>query len=130
MRDQVRKEEAYRGNYKSFTDVAKLYEDGKHRRYGLLFSVNGGTLGLAKLFAEDKAGDFLGSLTIPQLAYGMIVFTLLMWWDLWTFGQRLREDVGDHERGSRNKGMFSLTGKTVLSVICLMIIGAWWQVTR
>jgi hypothetical protein len=83
----------------------------------------------------------------------MILFTLLMWWDLWTFGKRLQTDVGDdispatestpYPHGSlagkvlissenwirpRGKGVFSLIGKIVLSVICSLILLGWLAV--
>jgi hypothetical protein len=37
-------------------DSFKYYEDGKHRRYSLLFAVNGGAFAIAKVFAEKNAG--------------------------------------------------------------------------
>src|SRR5215472_14167414 len=105
-----RKTETYRGNFQSYTEAFKAYEDGKHRRYGLLFSVNGGAVATAKLFGDPKMDVFLGSLKVWQVAAGMIVFTLLMWWDLWIFAQRMRQDVGD-DSSSATKGVFSRTGK-------------------
>jgi hypothetical protein len=33
------------------------YEDGKHRRYILLFAVNGGAFAIANLFSLDKTQD-------------------------------------------------------------------------
>jgi hypothetical protein len=36
-------------------EASELYENGKHRRYSLLFSVNGGAFAIAKLVC----GEFL-----------------------------------------------------------------------
>ena len=33
-------------------DALELYENGKHRRYSLLFSVNGGAFAIAKILAD------------------------------------------------------------------------------
>jgi len=33
----------------------ELYENGKHRRYSLLFSINGGAFAIAKFLTEDCA---------------------------------------------------------------------------
>jgi hypothetical protein len=40
---------------KKIPESFKAYEDGKHRRYNLLFAVNGGAFAVAKLFADEKA---------------------------------------------------------------------------
>lgn len=124
MSDRIRKTETYRGNFQSYTEAFKVYEEGKHRRYSLLFSVNGGAVATAKLFPDPLMRQFLGSLKIWQVAIGMIVFTLLMWWDLWIFAQRMRTDVGD-DSGPATEGVFSRTGKIVLSVICSLILLGW-----
>jgi hypothetical protein len=60
----------------SLKDKLTLYEDGKHRRYSLLFSVNGGAFAVAKLLvgAEGKTTTVLGRLTLPELSWGMILY--------------------------------------------------------
>jgi hypothetical protein len=49
---------------KQVPDSFKYYEDGKHRRYSLLFAVNGGAFAIAKVFAEKNAGAVLGNLSL------------------------------------------------------------------
>ena len=39
-------------------DSSKYYEDRKHRRYRLLFAVNGGAFAIAKMFAEKTRLTF------------------------------------------------------------------------
>src|SRR6266542_1212759 len=60
----------------------KSYEDGKHRRYELLFAVNGGAFAIAKLFADKNSARVLGSLSLCHLSVGMIVFTAVMGADI------------------------------------------------
>ena len=38
----------------SYKEAFKLYEDGKHRRYQLLFAVNGGAFAIGRLFATRR----------------------------------------------------------------------------
>lgn len=51
-------------------DVSELYENGKHRRYSLLFAVNGGTLAIAKYLGDNLEGTaasaVVGGLTIEK----------------------------------------------------------------
>jgi hypothetical protein len=69
----------YPGKYGDWEKHAKLYEDGKHRRYELLFAVNGGAFAIGKLFVEHQQGadKFLKDLSLNQVAVGMIVFTIM-----------------------------------------------------
>jgi hypothetical protein len=76
---------------KEISESFKAYEKGKHRRYNLLFAVNGGAFAVAKLFAQQKAW-VLGSLTLPQLGIGMTLFTIVMVLDIFMFGQKMRRD--------------------------------------
>jgi hypothetical protein len=96
-------------------EALKLYEDGKHRRYVLLFSVNGGAFAIAKLISEKD----VGALHIGQLSVGMIIFTILMVFDISTFGIRMRAPnmAGDQ--------VFNWPGWLVLGVIGLLICGGW-----
>jgi len=110
---------------KKIPDGFKPYEDGKGRRYGLLFSVNGGAFAIAKVFSEkaDKAADknistvLLGSLTIEYLALGMIAFTVVMVADIFAFGWGMKQKyVPDR---------FGLAGMLVLGAIGSLIIAGW-----
>jgi hypothetical protein len=117
----------YPGRYGGWETAFKLYEDGKYRRYELLFAVNGAAFSVAKLFPEAWAGKFLKNLSLEQLAFGMIVFTISMMVDIYVFGERMREDA-DQDRGDTRKGMFSIYGKAVLIVLCATIVAGWGQV--
>jgi hypothetical protein len=72
-------------------EAFELYENGKHRRYGLLFSVNGGAFAVAKLLTEGSNKAALGGLSLSQLALGMILFTVVMTGDIYAFGEKMRK---------------------------------------
>src|SRR5882762_7815438 len=92
----------------SLKDKLSLYEEGKHRRYTLLFSVNGGAFAVAKLLvgAEGKTAIVLGQLTLPELSWGMILFTVIMVADIYAFGYKMRKDFAPK--------VFATIGKVVL----------------
>ena len=93
------------------------YEDGKHRRYSLLFAVNGGAFAVAQLLAEKTPGFVLGHLTLRHLSVGMILFTLVMGADIYMFGDKMRKNY--------LKDAFGRPGKVVLILLCLIICAGW-----
>jgi hypothetical protein len=97
-------------------DLFKIYEDGKHRRYALLFSVNGGAFTVAQLVAKTPR-ELLGSLTLRQLAVGMIAFTAVMVFDIYKFGMGMS--------GRTHGDVFHSEGKVVLLLIGLLICLGW-----
>ena len=97
----------------------KYYEDGKHRRYSLLFAVNGGAFAIAKLF-EEKCTQVLGNLSLRHLAIGMILFTIVMVVDIYMFGDKMRKTYVP--------GVFGWQGKVVLILIGLLICAGWFLV--
>jgi hypothetical protein len=100
-------------------DVSKLYEDGKHRRYSLLFAVNGGTLAIAKYLAGDldeSARAVVGGLTVDLLSLGMVLFSIVMVWDIYAFGSRIHK---------RDSNLFRFPGRVVLCLIGLLICLGW-----
>lgn len=105
---------------KKVPDSFKAYEEGKHRRYNLLFAVNGGAFAVAKLFGEAKMVSVLGSLTLPQLSFGMIAFTAVMVWDIFAFGQKMRATYLPDQ--------FGWVGKTVLLLVGFLICAGWFLV--
>ena len=111
----------------------KAYEDGKHRRYNLLFAVNGGAFAVAKLLGE-KGTVAVGNLTMSRLAIGMILFTTIMSFDILTFGLKMRKQwkksVPDLQKTSISEGMFALPGWIVLSAIWLLISIGWLLVVE
>jgi hypothetical protein len=116
-------------------DKFKAYEDGKHRRYNLLFAVNGGAFAVAKLFTDPKLlcdgnlPPILGGLSLGRLSFGMILFTALMTLDIYMFGHKMRKLMLE---GKRNVSMwqetFSLPGKAVLIAIGSLICIGWFLV--
>jgi hypothetical protein len=76
----------------SLKEALELYENGKHRRYSLLFAVNGGAFAIAKLSVGEsgKPAVVLGSLTLQELAFGMALFTAFMVGDIYVFGHNMR----------------------------------------
>ena len=107
-------------------DGLDLYESGKHRRYGLLFSVNGGAFAIAKLLVDDpaRATVVLGGLTLSRLALGMILFTAVMAADICMFGMKMRGVLDD--RGG--VGVFGTPGQVVLVLIGILIGAGWFLV--
>jgi hypothetical protein len=114
-------------------DIFRAYEEGKHRRYNLLFAVNGGAFAIVELFTTrtgsptvlDPTDPILGSLTLSQLSLGMALFTIVMSLDIFMFGERMRE------KSEREKGpeLFGQQGKLVLVSIGLLIVAGWTLVS-
>jgi hypothetical protein len=97
-----------------------LYEEGKKRRYGLLFSVNGGAFAIAKLLTSSEH-KVLGDLSLAHLAIGMGIFSILMVWDIYAFGEKMRNR---HLRGE----IFGPEGKAVLLLLGFLIVLGWYLV--
>ena len=96
----------------------RSYEDGKHRRYKLLFAVNG--FAIAKMFADKNTAAVLGNLSLHQLSLGMIVFTVVMVADIFMFGEKMRKAYLPEA--------FGWQGKTVLILIGALICAGWFLV--
>lgn len=92
-----------------------LYENGKNRRYSLLFAVNGGAFAIAKFANEGSI--YVGGLSNALIALGMVLFTALMVLDIFAFGfwcqRRFAEKV------------FGRIGQIVLGSIGVLICAAW-----
>jgi len=71
-------------------DAYTLYGSGKKRRYGLLFLVNGGAFAISK-FLTSSDNNVLGDLSLAHLAICMGIFTILMVWDIYAFGEKIRD---------------------------------------
>jgi len=55
------------------------YEKGKHRRYELLFKVNGAAFVIATLFTKTETKDIIqGVVSLQMLAIGMMAFTIII----------------------------------------------------
>lgn len=96
-------------------DALELYENGKHRRYTLLFSVNGGAFAVAQLIKEGKS---IGGLSHQTLAIGMTFFTIVMIWDIFMFGERSKKEPNSTD-------VFGKPGQRVLLSICILICLGW-----
>ena len=108
----------------SIKDAYTLYEEGKKRRYSLLFTFNGGAFAIAKLLTSSDnkllpSSDYkvLGHLSLTHLAIGMILFTALMCFDIFKFGENMR----DRHLGE----VFGRPGQIVL-VLLGILIGLGW----
>jgi len=111
-------------------DSFKDYEAGKHRRYGLLFSVNGGAFAIAKLLSDDKTAAVLGALTLAHLSLGMILFTVLMTLDIYMFGRNLRSTLpaDAFDPHGQTVAIFGPPGRFVLLLIGLLLCAGWYLV--
>src|SRR6266478_4304885 len=100
--------EALKDNQLTLKEAKDLYETGKHRRYSLLFAVNGGAFAIAKMIVGEpgECGVVLGNLTLAGLSVGMAAFTAVMAWDIYQFGEKMRSKFLEED--------FQLHGKTVL----------------
>jgi hypothetical protein len=103
----------------TFKDAKDLYENGKHRRYNLLFSVNGGAFAIAKLIIGVPAqpGFVLGKLTLTELSIGMVAFTAVMTCDIYAFGEKMRRTFLENDFGAQ--------GKAVLLLLALLLCAGW-----
>ena len=120
----------------SFPEVSELYENGKHRRYELLFAVNGGAFAIVKLLGEHKPG--LGQLHVAEVAVGLVLFTTVMVFDIFAFGVKWHELANEivlaneiDECKRKHYEIFGRKGQMVLLVIGLLLCVGWllaaWQ---
>jgi hypothetical protein len=100
-------------------DGLSLYSTGQMKRYYLLFAVNGGAFAIAKLFAESETRVIVGGLSLQALAVGCILFTALMWRDIYAFGELLRTQIFG------GKGIFQEGPKLILACLCVLLILGW-----
>jgi hypothetical protein len=112
----------------SFREAFELYENGKHRRYELLFAVNGGAFAVAKVIGPNRPD--LGKLHLPQLALVMILFTLVMVYDIYKFGDKWHK-LGLKISPSQIHQIFGPPGRAVLFAIGSLLCAGWalaaWQ---
>jgi hypothetical protein len=112
----------------SLLDIHKLYEDGKHRRYELLFAVNGGGYAIATLIAKGEV-KHLGQLDLWWIATGMIAYTVIMGFDIYQFGLRMR-GVEKMFQPGKDPLLFGWVGRIVLLLLCILIVGGWCLASR
>ena len=102
---------------KAERDDSKLYLDGKMQRYSLLFSVNGGAFAIGQLLREGKT---TAPLSMPVLAWGAGLFTVIMTADIWLWGADMR-----HKHGPR---VFRPVGQAILLLIGALLLAGWFLV--
>jgi hypothetical protein len=95
------------------------YTTGKMKRYYLLFAVNGGAFAIAKLFGESETNVAVGGLSLQTLAVGCILFTALMWRDIYAFGELMRLQFFG------GKDVFEEGGKLILACLCVLLMLGW-----
>lgn len=100
-------------------DGLSLYSTGQMKRYYLLFAVNGGAFAIAKLLAESETQVIVGGLSLQALAVGCILFTGLMWRDIYAFGELLRTQIFG------GKDIFQEGAKLILACLCVLLILGW-----
>ena len=103
-------------------EASELYENGKHRRYSLLFSVNGGAFAIAKLLVGEPSKSCLdlGNLTLAELAFEMSAFTVVMAADIYVFGKNMRS--------CHLSTAFGPAGKVVLTLLAALLCTGWFLV--
>ena len=106
----------------SIKEAFELYESGKHRRYGLLFSVNGGAFAIAQLLTDKSKQIALGDLGLSELSLGMMAFTAVMTGDIFAFGSKMRKNY--------LHGAFDWRGKLVLLLLGFLLIFGWYLAGR
>jgi hypothetical protein len=106
-------------NPQEILDGLNTYIDGKMKRYSLLFAVNGGAFAIAKLLGEQQTGKVVGGLTLEAVAIGAIIFTCLMWLDIYLFGETMRSKFFG------NRLVFGRPGKLILSALSALLILGW-----
>lgn len=102
-------------------DLFEAYETGKHRRYGLLFSVNGAAFALVEFFF-GKDQPRIEALTVYQIAFGMMCFSAIMSFDILAFGLKMRFS---RSQKSIWDGLFAWPGWVVLGALWLLISTGW-----
>jgi hypothetical protein len=109
------------------------YENGKHRRYSVLFSVNGGAFAIAQLLQKSAPdGSWkVGHLTLHKLSWGLCLFTIVMVFDIYKFGEKMRKIQEQilkqmHEHDPTLPQLFGRPGKVVLLAIGVLICAGWF----
>jgi hypothetical protein len=101
------------------------YIEGKMKRYSLMFSVNGGAFLLAKLFAEENTRQVLGGLSPKALAIGAVLFTVLMWRDIYLFGDMMKRDFFGGELVFQRQGILIRHALSSLLIIGWLLAAFW-----
>lgn len=79
------------------------------------------------MLSDDNAKIVLGSLSLAQLATGMILFTVVMVFDIFLFGHNLRSTLprDPKDPGFTTTELFGLPGQIVLVLLGVLITAGW-----
>ncbi|MDQ4121960.1 MAG: hypothetical protein M3209_10995 [Acidobacteriota bacterium] len=115
----------------SIKDAFGLYENGKQRRYNLLFAVNTAVFAIAQFINKERVvNDKFSVLSI--FSVGMILFTVVMVIDIFKFGKRYRELVNQlASSDTPNKfkdSIFGGWGKFLLFFLGVLICVGWLMI--
>jgi hypothetical protein len=111
--------------------LEQAYLEGKMKRYGLLFSVNGGAFAIITLVTQNADGSinttspFIGKLTLQHVAAWIIVFTALMIADIWRYGTGMRGLEARSWLFGRNPRLFTPFGQLITFLVGILLVGAW-----
>jgi hypothetical protein len=112
-------ENALLGSPAEILNGMNAYIEGKMKRYNLLFAVNGGAFAIAKLYGDPNTQKVLGGLTPKALAIGAIIFTAIMWRDIYVFGKMMRDKFFGGEY------VFRREGQIILGLLSSLLIAGW-----
>ena len=118
--------------------VFKEYEDGKHRRYELLFKVNGAAFAIIALAAKAESAEMVNKIiSLRALAVLMMIFTIVMGCDIFAFGWNMKQ-VFSRQGKIRypglswlgpvtpiTEGLFKPIGMGVLAAIVILLVTGW-----
>jgi hypothetical protein len=123
------------------SELYNVYQDGKMKRYSLLWAVNGGAFAILKFSLEQSTPAGQGSCDAPagtslindavlfdQLPAALIAFTLLIFFDIWKFGWMMRRQ-GLDQYAFQCAGQFILIAMSALIATGWTLIGALQETT-
>lgn len=101
------------------------YIDGRMKRYSLLFSVNGGAFAIIKFSTTDSdiVSFAIGAIKLNYLAIGAILFTYLIFIDIWAWGSFMRDHFSLEDSAFTPRGQFILIGLSSLLVYIWLFVG-------
>lgn len=107
-------------NKENLLNRLNIYIEGKMKRYSILFAVNGGAFAIIQLLT-DNSKSLPGMLTYETLAWGAIIFSLIMTYDIWTWGWGMRfKHIG--------KDAFTSAGRAILLSLGGLIMLGWFLI--
>ncbi len=103
-----------------------VYQDGKSRRFSLLFTVNGGAFALLGFLAGDQpriAFSFVTVWAFVVIPLAMIIFTQRMRDDLFVFGEGMNRVWQDLDLACPE--IFSAKEQKIVRSVTRLICAAW-----